>query len=348
MNTFYTCYFTLGLATATFAVCSLHFFLQPKITTLKCMTAIALALFCLMCVKDFMCYYFLNALSDPFTMQIISVPEIPFITTNCYFVCREMLQPGWLKAKRLLLHISIFMALALPYMVHPCPATLYLLYGVAICYVVTAIVLVAIRSRKYVRSLDNEMSDDLVNIRHLNITLVLYSVYILIGIPTYLLQSLWIISAYYATGSAIWMVLTVLIERHSVPNEVVEDISMDNQALDEKPVECDTDLQDRLTLLFEKKRLHRNPKLTLSDVATELGTNRTYLSAFLNNKLNVTFIEYVNRYRMEDAVSLLREGSNTHDAIALIVGYGTPSTFYRVFKKTYGCTPTKFIEKKAK
>ncbi|MDY5969890.1 MAG: helix-turn-helix transcriptional regulator [Bacteroidales bacterium] len=346
MDTLYICYFTLGLATATFAVCSLHFFLQPNITSLKRMSAFTLALFSLMCVKDFIGYYFLYAFSDLSTIHIISVLDIPFIVTNCYFVCREMLQPGWLQAKRLFLHISAFIAIALPYMVYPCPATLYLLYGVAICYVVVAIILVAVLRSRFIRLLDNELSDNIANIKRLNATLALYSIYFLIGIPTYLLQGQWANIAWYAASSVIWMVLTVLIENHNVPDEVVSDINESIRPCDERPADSCADLSDKLTLLFEEKKLHRNPKLTLSDVAAEIGTNRTYISSFLNNELNVTFIEYVNRYRMEDAVTLLRESSNTHDTIAHIVGYGSPSTFYRVFKKTFGCTPNEFLDKK--
>lgn len=52
---------------------------------------------------------------------------------------------------------------------------------------------------------------------------------------------------------------------------------------------------------MEKGRMFLNPKLSLTEVATAIGTNRTYLSEYLNNDLDTTFYEYVNGFRIKEA-----------------------------------------------
>lgn len=57
----------------------------------------------------------------------------------------------------------------------------------------------------------------------------------------------------------------------------------------------------KLQEYMEKGRMFLNPKLSLTEVATAIGTNRTYLSEYLNNDLDTTFYEYVNGFRIKEA-----------------------------------------------
>jgi len=90
-------------------------------------------------------------------------------------------------------------------------------------------------------------------------------------------------------------------------------------------------------------RLYLNPKLTISDVATAIGTNRTYLSDYLNKKLSVTFYEYVNRYRVMEACGIL-VGENNHllKEVAEKSGFNSLSTFHRSFLKVMKITPLQY------
>ena len=45
-----------------------------------------------------------------------------------------------------------------------------------------------------------------------------------------------------------------------------------------------------------QEQLFLNHKLTLSDLALRVGTNRTYLSNYMNQELHQTFFDYINSF----------------------------------------------------
>ena len=57
-------------------------------------------------------------------------------------------------------------------------------------------------------------------------------------------------------------------------------------------------ITDKLTRLMEVNKVYLNPKVSLSEVALAIGSNKTYLSDYFNNSLNTTFYDYINRYRI--------------------------------------------------
>lgn len=89
-----------------------------------------------------------------------------------------------------------------------------------------------------------------------------------------------------------------------------------------------------------EERVWLNPHLSLSDLATLAGTNRTYLSNYLNQTLNTTFYDYINHYRLEAALKQLEDAnaSATVAEIAEACGFNSLSTFRRVFMRAKGCT----------
>ena len=101
---------------------------------------------------------------------------------------------------------------------------------------------------------------------------------------------------------------------------------------------------ERLEELFTVQQLWLNPRLTIHDVAQALGTNRTYLSDYLNRSLGTTFYEYVNAYRIRAVAERLASPSCTLtiEAVAESCGFNSVSTFRRVFIRHYGCTPNRY------
>lgn len=105
-----------------------------------------------------------------------------------------------------------------------------------------------------------------------------------------------------------------------------------------------------LALLARFETLMADPK-TFSDnllskdrVAKLLGTNRTYISAIVNRRYNLSFTEYLNRIRIREAIRLLSDPENT-DSLKTIseqIGYNSTTTFYTQFKEETGMTPAAF------
>ncbi len=108
-------------------------------------------------------------------------------------------------------------------------------------------------------------------------------------------------------------------------------------------------LARKLTELFTTKHIYRNPELKITDVAQLLGTNRTYVSELINSDFSCSFVEFVNRYRYNEAKRLLNECEPENFTLGDIsehAGFGTPGTFIRVFRQFEGITPGKYRETK--
>jgi AraC-like DNA-binding protein len=101
----------------------------------------------------------------------------------------------------------------------------------------------------------------------------------------------------------------------------------------------------QLNKVMEDGMIYRNPRLTINDVANAVGTNRTYLSAYLNSVLHTTFYDYINGYRIEYiSKKLLEEEApgKTIEEIAELSGFNSTTTFRRAFQKKTGMTPMTF------
>lgn len=106
------------------------------------------------------------------------------------------------------------------------------------------------------------------------------------------------------------------------------------------------DLLDRLEVLMKKDKVYREKSLTRDRVAAMLGTNRTYLSQVINEKTGMSFIHYINSYRIEEALEVLSDPGNEIPlkALSLDLGFSSLTTFYTFFSKKVGMTPAKYRE----
>lgn len=103
------------------------------------------------------------------------------------------------------------------------------------------------------------------------------------------------------------------------------------------------DLFENLETLMHQRELFRNPDLNRDQVAAELGTNKLYLSNAISRHSGLTFSEYLSRCRLEYAKEILLNDHTTKiEAIALMCGFNSVRTFYRLFQKAYQLTPSEF------
>ena len=91
---------------------------------------------------------------------------------------------------------------------------------------------------------------------------------------------------------------------------------------------------------FEKymaeKKPYLNPRLKITNMCADMGTNRIYLSAFINNEYGVNFSRYVNRSRLAELdrikSDLVHAGASSMDLI-LYAGFSSYRSYLRT-KKT--------------
>ncbi len=97
-----------------------------------------------------------------------------------------------------------------------------------------------------------------------------------------------------------------------------------------------------------KENLFINPNFRLSDLATKLNTNRTYLSRLINHELHTNFCDWINSHRIAYAKRLFSD-TIYHEMpmqeIAEKCGFSSLSSFYRIFKEYEGMPPGQYRKK---
>lgn len=115
-----------------------------------------------------------------------------------------------------------------------------------------------------------------------------------------------------------------------------------------------TELEDNTTQeaqLFERiekvmvdEQLFMNKDLNLDDFSKMLGSNRSYVSAAINQFTKQNFSQWVNRHRVGYFVENILKDDNLQD-LASRSGFASQASFYRWFKVYTGMTPKQYIEK---
>ena len=105
--------------------------------------------------------------------------------------------------------------------------------------------------------------------------------------------------------------------------------------------------QDRRTSELVKLAvayIHQHYAETVSreDICQVLGISENYLTRIFREELGLTPVDYLNRYRVSLARSLLRETDAAITAVAQQVGFDDPAYFSRVFKRYTGQSPRAF------
>lgn len=93
---------------------------------------------------------------------------------------------------------------------------------------------------------------------------------------------------------------------------------------------------------LEEEKFYLDTEVNIDWIASKLGTNRHYVSDYLNRVKHVTFYEYVNTLRLIYAETILKEGKEKMADIGFICGFNSDHTFRRLFKEKFGCTPLQY------
>ncbi|MFA9557660.1 response regulator [Evansella sp. AB-rgal1] len=87
---------------------------------------------------------------------------------------------------------------------------------------------------------------------------------------------------------------------------------------------------------------HYAEPITLTEVAKHFHFNPSYLSNYFATHNKESFIEYLNRIRIEEASRLLVKKSAAISEVGSKVGYSDHSYFCKVFKKVKGMSPSQY------
>lgn len=93
---------------------------------------------------------------------------------------------------------------------------------------------------------------------------------------------------------------------------------------------------------------HLLNKITLDEISSYSGMNRTYFCLFFKKHFGMGLTDYINMERMTRASSMLGQGSASVSDVARECGFPNVTYFNRVFRKNYGMSPTEYRNKARK
>lgn len=99
---------------------------------------------------------------------------------------------------------------------------------------------------------------------------------------------------------------------------------------------------------IEEKQIFYKPKVSLSELAIEVGVPESHLNYLFRYHCTLSFLEYKNKIRIAYSISLIENGylsKSTLDSLAKDVGFASYSPFYNAFKKINGIGPNEFLYK---
>lgn len=96
---------------------------------------------------------------------------------------------------------------------------------------------------------------------------------------------------------------------------------------------------------MERDKVYLNPRLSLTDLASAVGTNKTYISIHINRQ-GKTFYDFINDYRITEACRII-DSTPVGERISMTdvaqrSGFNSISSFNRYFSKIKGITPATY------
>lgn len=331
--------FMMGVGTAFFTIFALHILLWRKNRT-RFQNAIGytMAVWAVCCLKDII-LTFPGMYTDQVLHWILIIDGWSALTYTVLLA--EVVTPGWMTLRRLLLFCLPFAGFTITYAIRPTETTVYA-YGLFLwCYAWLVVIVGYVKMRRYLNYIQKNYS----NIDEIDVSwLRPVFLFAIIGQLTWLFISfytnVWADIIYYLFIIVLWcMVLQYSWNFHPITVE-------DEQKSTNKVNSHNGLPEGMLERLIEEEQLYLKPNLTLNDLAQALGSNRTYVSNYLSQVLHQTFYDYINQMRIERmSIPLLREHPEYKlDYVASQSGFVSMSTFRRAFFKFTGYTPGQYTQ----
>ena len=100
-----------------------------------------------------------------------------------------------------------------------------------------------------------------------------------------------------------------------------------------------------ITQMIDVQKKFKAPAYNLRLLAKEIGVSDKDLSEFFSEELSTSFNDFIHKKKLEEFKLLIKEDlGNTYslEGLAHLAGFKSKATFYRVFKRVEGITPTQY------
>jgi AraC-like DNA-binding protein len=107
------------------------------------------------------------------------------------------------------------------------------------------------------------------------------------------------------------------------------------------------EMKGKLLDIMQREKPYLNNELRLDDISRLMNLSRNHTSQIINEHFNLSFFDFVNRYRIVDAKNLLMNNEKnglTITQIAYDVGFNNRASFYKAFKKFTDYNPSEYVK----
>ena len=105
------------------------------------------------------------------------------------------------------------------------------------------------------------------------------------------------------------------------------------------------EMQEKIMNIVVMQKKYRDKDYSAKRLAEDLGTNTRYISAVVNVRFHMNYTSFVNKYRIDEAMSILvdkRYQDLRMEEVSDMVGFANRQSFYASFFKIMGITPREY------
>ena len=110
------------------------------------------------------------------------------------------------------------------------------------------------------------------------------------------------------------------------------------------------EMKERILNIIVMQKKYKDKGYSAKKLAEDLCTNTRYVSAVVNVKFHMNYTSFINKYRIEEAMSILvdkRYQDLRMEEVSDMVGFANRQSFYASFYKIMGITPKDYRQQHA-
>lgn len=335
--------FSAGSCFTMILAATLMLLVRRKASQLHVLSGVLFAYLALMDVVLFVVYYVAGC-KDVATIRAVNLYQATVMPLAAC-VLYELTHPNALRMPHMLLHVAPFMMALGAYLVTWSPMVYTCAMYMALAYGVAAIGYSAYSARTYRRRLLQWSSyTEGLDLRWLRQIVWAFLGVLVVWSLASMCEPQWVSVLYNFSVGMLFFVLACFLMRQDVPDWASLMLTPDEQELqqDVESAQYAYHFVEEFHRAFDEGRVYLDNRLTIAKLAESLGTNRTYVSRYINTELHCTFYEFVNRRRVEYAKGLLVEKNDPLDVVAVLSGFNSLSSFRRAFLTYEDMTPGQY------
>ena len=105
------------------------------------------------------------------------------------------------------------------------------------------------------------------------------------------------------------------------------------------------ELKEKILNVIVMQKKYKDKDYSAKRLAEDLGTNTRYISAVVNVRFHMNYTSFINKYRVEEAMSILvdkRYQDLNMEDVSDMVGFANRQSFYASFYKAMQMTPRQY------